>query len=102
VAPDRLHGLVVELSDVAAVHRYAARRKRHELQDRARERRLPAARLADHAERLARRDREIDAGDGFERCRALEDAAAEWITDLDSLGNDERALCAGAVVRASC
>src|SRR6185503_3952671 len=63
--------------EVAAEHGDGTGCRRHEPQDRARERRLAAARLADDAERLAGRERETDAVDGTQHLALAEPTAPE-------------------------
>jgi hypothetical protein len=63
LAPDRPHLTPLEARDVAAVEEDRAGRRLEQLDDRAPERRLAAARLADDAERLALADGKVDPVD---------------------------------------
>jgi hypothetical protein len=75
VAPNGPHLPAPEAADVLPVEDDLALGRLEQLDDRAAERRLPAAGLADDPERLARPDREVDPVDGAHLSnRALEDA----------------------------
>src|SRR4051812_11325242 len=77
LAPDLAHLPPLEVRDVAAVEQDPAGRRLDQLDDCAAERRLPAARLADEAERLPRPDAQVNAVDRVHLAdRALEEAGA--------------------------
>ena len=75
---DLAHLAALEARDVAAVEEDLARRGLRQLDQRARQGRLAAARLADEAERLSGLDGQVDAVDGVDLSDgALEDPGAD-------------------------
>ena len=92
-AAERPQLALAEVRDVLAVEHDRAGGRLVEAQDRAADRRLPAARLADEAERLAAPDRERDVVDRLHVADvAVEhDAALDREPDREVLELDERA-----------
>ena len=95
-----------ERRDVLAVEDDPARRRLDQLDDRAPERRLPAAGLADDPERLAVANGEVDAVDGSDLPnRVLEDAGLDReVLDepFDAEESHRRRRIAGVVAAAAC
>ena len=94
--PQRTELLVVEVRDVLAVEEHLAAGRLVEAQDRAADRRLAAARLADQAERLAAADLERDAVDGLDVADVAveDDPALDREVELQVLELDQGAVLA--------
>ena len=90
-APERLEVTSSERSDIGAVEHHPAARRLDQAQQRATDRRLAAARLADEAERLAATDREADVVDGLHVADlATQDPAHQREELVEVLDLDER------------
>ena len=89
----------LEARDVAAVEDDLPRRRLRQLDQRPRQRRLAAARLADEAERLAGLDRQVDAVDGVDLSDgALEDPGADREVLDETLDAEDLLAASGPLV----
>ena len=93
LATNASHLFAVEARDVAAIRDDRARSRLDQLQNRARQSRLPAARLADEPERLALLHLEIDAVDRMDLTDGpLENALSDREVLDEVLDPQDRAL----------
>src|SRR5215218_7076315 len=91
------------MRDVLAVEDHLALGRLVEAQNRAADRRLAAARLADQAERLAAADLERDAVDGLDVAHVTveDDPALDREVELEALELDQRAVSTHEATTAS-